>query len=115
MHDEVFQWNQTNAMISAVTIMLSVFLVMYSINVNDGVVFFASICTVIIQSVVVCSPVAHPAGACENMAMGTDRVSFMQPFPPPLTCVAPPPLSCVPLKPRQVLRFADYDDARPLR
>ncbi len=102
MHDEVYQWNQTNAMISAVTMMLSVFLVMYSINVNDGVVFFASICSVIIQSVVVCSPVAHPTGGdCENMGLGTDRVAFMQPFPPLQTYV--------PLKPRQVLRYGDYD------
>ena len=94
-HDEVYQWNQTNAMISIVTMMLSAFLVIYSINVNDGIVFFASICSVIVQSVVVCSPVAHSGPDCELAGSGAERASFMQPFPLPLTCV--------PLEPRSVL------------
>ncbi len=94
-HDEVYQWNQTNAMISIVSMMLSAFLVMYSINVNDGVVFFASICSVIVQSVVVCSPVAHSGPDCELAASGAERAPFMQPFPGPPTVL--------PLKPRSFL------------
>jgi hypothetical protein len=56
---ELFQWTQTSAMISAVTVFLNFFLVVYSLNVNDGVVFFISVCCVVIQSIVVCSPGAH--------------------------------------------------------
>ena len=57
--DELYQWNQTSLIISAVTTTLNFILLLYSLNVNDGVVFFLSLCSVIIQSIIVCSPAIH--------------------------------------------------------
>jgi hypothetical protein len=73
--NELYQWSQTSAMISAVTIALNFFLVLYSLNVNDSVVFFISICCVVIQSIVACSPAVHFPSEFEY-----PRANFAEPF-----------------------------------
>ncbi len=85
--NDLIQWNKTNAMISSVGIVVSLFLIFYSIHVDDGVVFLFSMCNVIIQSVIVCSPV---------FTLPDDFV-----VAPPFHPYASPP--CAPLKPRQVV------------
>jgi hypothetical protein len=97
--NNVIQWSQTNAMISAVGIVLSLFLIFYSIHTEDGVVFLFSVCNVIIQSVIVCSPVFNSPNDLDSLPVYTTR-----PYRPyPLQYQA-----CSPLRPRTVLHFESF-------
>ena len=99
--NDLIQWSQTNAMISAVGIVLSLFLIFYSIHVNDGVVFLFSVCNVIIQSVVVCSPVFNSPNDFECAPVFSNPRSFVRPYPIQFQ-------ACAPLRPRTVLQFEPF-------